>query len=147
MLEIHTVTFSDKELVVSLYSRGCVYAPLTDFPRLANASKENLQDFFISFTGIHWEKLNEDLSINGLARDYGIGYFEGGNFTRIHAGEILLDGLYVREVSVEDFAKTIGESYCDIRAIIDGEQDIDKKMADKLAEYFKTTSSEFWLKI
>ncbi len=40
--------------------------PLRWFPRLNNASKEERNNYTLSPYGIHWEKLNEDLSFSGF---------------------------------------------------------------------------------
>jgi hypothetical protein len=41
-------------------------ALLAWFPRLLNASPEQLKDFELTPKGIHWDSLDEDISINGL---------------------------------------------------------------------------------
>nr|WP_235844408.1 DUF2442 domain-containing protein [Crenobacter intestini] len=40
--------------------------PLAWFPRLLAASSEQLANFELSTHGIHWDELDEDLSIEGL---------------------------------------------------------------------------------
>ncbi|MCP5514954.1 MAG: DUF2442 domain-containing protein [Spirochaetales bacterium] len=42
--------------------------PLSYFPRLLKASVDQRNDFIISGggTGIHWDKLDEDISVSGL---------------------------------------------------------------------------------
>jgi len=42
--------------------------PLAYFPRLLNASQAQLADYIISGggTGLHWEELDEDISVKGL---------------------------------------------------------------------------------
>ena len=46
----------------------CVVIPVSRFPRLANATNEELQNYRIigGGLGIHWPMLNEDLSVQGL---------------------------------------------------------------------------------
>ena len=34
----------------------------TDWPRLANATEAERQDFHLSYSGIHWPQIDEDLS-------------------------------------------------------------------------------------
>ncbi|WP_232300460.1 DUF2442 domain-containing protein [Desulfonatronovibrio magnus] len=41
------------------------------FPRLLNASPEHLRDYELTAKGIHWDKLNEDISIEGLLAGQG----------------------------------------------------------------------------
>ncbi|MBS3780463.1 MAG: DUF2442 domain-containing protein, partial [Desulfovermiculus sp.] len=40
--------------------------PLAWFPRLLKASPQQLNDFELSPKGIHWDALDEDISIKGL---------------------------------------------------------------------------------
>ena len=41
--------------------------PLNWFPKLLNASDEERNEYEISPFGIHWEKLDEDLSFEGFS--------------------------------------------------------------------------------
>jgi hypothetical protein len=40
--------------------------PLTDFPRLLHATAEQREQVRITSRGLHWESLDEDISIAGL---------------------------------------------------------------------------------
>jgi Protein of unknown function (DUF2442) len=40
--------------------------PLTDFPRLLHATDEQREQVRITSRGLHWESLDEDISIAGL---------------------------------------------------------------------------------
>lgn len=40
-----------------------------DWPRLAHATDEQRQDFHLSYFGIHWPQIDEDLSFEGMFRD------------------------------------------------------------------------------
>ena len=42
------------------------------WPRLKNATKEQLSDFKLSYYGIHWPQLDEDLSFTGMFIDSGL---------------------------------------------------------------------------
>ena len=56
-----------------------VYAVTTDgreasyafsaWPRLANATDGQRRDFRLSYSGIHWPQLDEDLCVDGMFRD------------------------------------------------------------------------------
>lgn len=46
--------------------------PFSQWPRLANATAEERRDFYLSYGGIHWPQLDEDLSFEGLFQDNGI---------------------------------------------------------------------------
>ena len=41
----------------------------SDWPRLANATEEERQDFHLSYSGIHWPQIDEDLSFEGMFVD------------------------------------------------------------------------------
>jgi Protein of unknown function (DUF2442) len=48
-------------------STGCIKShPLTWFPKLMNATMEQRANFTLSPFGIHWEDLDEDLSLEGF---------------------------------------------------------------------------------
>lgn len=38
----------------------------SDWPRLAHATDEQRRDFYLSYGGIHWPQLDEDLSFEGM---------------------------------------------------------------------------------
>jgi uncharacterized protein DUF2442 len=40
--------------------------PLSWFPRLFSASREQLENYELSPYGLHWEELDEDISVAGL---------------------------------------------------------------------------------
>ncbi len=40
--------------------------PLSWFKTLANATEEQRNNFFMSYEGVHWEELDEDLSFEGF---------------------------------------------------------------------------------
>lgn len=60
--------FSDHKLFVLLNDGREIGVPLVWFPKLRSASAEDLQQwrFIGDGIGIHWETLNEDISIEGL---------------------------------------------------------------------------------
>jgi Protein of unknown function (DUF2442) len=51
---------------VELDDGRTIGVPLAWFPRLLRASAEQRADFFLSRDGIHWEAIDEDISIAGL---------------------------------------------------------------------------------
>ena len=63
-----SVRLDDTNLWIQLADGRQLGVPLVYFPRLLNAKKEDLNDFELSGggRGIHWEKLDEDISIKGL---------------------------------------------------------------------------------
>lgn len=61
-----SVRFDVNNMWVELSDGRTLGIPLAWFPRLLHARPEQLQNFDLSFAGIHWEELDEDISIEGL---------------------------------------------------------------------------------
>jgi len=61
-----TVRFDENTMWVDLLDGRTIGVPLAWFPRLACASILQLEGFELSSRGIHWESLDEDISIDGL---------------------------------------------------------------------------------
>ena len=64
------VEFSGDALSVSLRDGRVITVPLAWYPRLLNATPEQLQNWKIAGGGygLHWPDLDEDLSTEGLLR-------------------------------------------------------------------------------
>jgi uncharacterized protein DUF2442 len=60
------VTFDEDNMWVELSDGRTLGVPLAWFPRLLNASHEQLENYELSPFGLHWEALDEDVSIAGL---------------------------------------------------------------------------------
>ena len=60
------VKFDDDSMWVDLDDGRTIGVPLVWFPRLLNATKNDLKNYTISPSGLHWESLDEDISIEGL---------------------------------------------------------------------------------
>jgi Protein of unknown function (DUF2442) len=60
------VRFDDATMWVSLSDGRILGVPLAWFPRLLPASPADLLKYELSSTGIHWEDLDEDISVAGL---------------------------------------------------------------------------------
>jgi len=60
-------SFSEHELVVTLADARVISVPLEWFPRLRKATKDQRANWRLigSGEGIHWEDLDEDLSVAG----------------------------------------------------------------------------------
>jgi len=65
------VRFDDDNLWVDLDDGRVVGVPLAWFPRLLAATPEQRTAFELSPRGIHWEALDEDISIDGLLAGHG----------------------------------------------------------------------------
>ncbi len=63
---ISKVWFEDDKIFVQTKNGEKRSHPLCWFPKLQKASKEALESFTLSPFGIHWEKLDEDLSFDGF---------------------------------------------------------------------------------
>lgn len=64
--EATDVRFDDDSMWVSLSDGRTLGVPLVWYPRLLNGSPSAREDFFISPSGIHWDGLDEDVSIEGM---------------------------------------------------------------------------------
>jgi len=65
-ISAENVKFDDDSMWVDLTDGRTIGVPLVWFPRLLNASKADRNNFSISPNGLHWESLDEDISIEGL---------------------------------------------------------------------------------
>ncbi len=65
-----SVEFTDDDLIVSLVDGRKVTVPLVWFPRLAEATKAQLEKYELlgDGEGIHWPEIDEDLSVARLLR-------------------------------------------------------------------------------
>jgi hypothetical protein len=61
-----SVRFDDGNMWVELSDGRTLGIPLAWFPRLLHASLEQRENFELSARGIHWDELDEDISIDGL---------------------------------------------------------------------------------
>lgn len=60
------VWFDEDSLWVELNDARILGVPLAWFPRLLNASPIQREAFELSAFGIHWDELDEDISVQGL---------------------------------------------------------------------------------
>ena len=60
------IRFDEAQMWVELEDGRTLGIPLVWFPRLLRGTAEQRADFFISPSGIHWDDLDEDISIAGL---------------------------------------------------------------------------------
>ncbi len=65
------VRFDDDSMWVHLDDGRVMAVPLAWFPRLLAATPEQRMQFELSPRGIHWEALDEDISIDGLLAGHG----------------------------------------------------------------------------
>ncbi|MDQ6435446.1 DUF2442 domain-containing protein [Mesorhizobium sp. LHD-90] len=60
------VWFDADSLWLDLSDGRTLSVPLVWFPRLLRASPDQREQFTISTRGLHWEELDEDISVEGL---------------------------------------------------------------------------------
>lgn len=67
-IRVRTVAVTQHELVVGLMDGRTIAAPLSWYPRLANATPEQRARWVICGAGygIHWPDIDEDLDTEGL---------------------------------------------------------------------------------
>jgi len=60
------VRFDDNIMWVELSDGRMLGIPLAWFPRLLHATPEQRQKCELTFSGLHWDELDEDISVAGL---------------------------------------------------------------------------------
>lgn len=65
-MQIQSVWFDEQYIYIKTDVGHIVGNPLSWFPRLANATLEQRSQFEISPFGVHWDSLDEDLSLDGF---------------------------------------------------------------------------------
>jgi uncharacterized protein DUF2442 len=76
-----SVWFDDNSMWVELVDGRTLGIPLAWFPRLLHATPEQRQKFELTVNGIHWDELDEDISVAGLLA----GRSDGTRSTKIAA--------------------------------------------------------------
>ena len=66
-----SVRFDDNSMWVDLSDGRVIAVPLAWFPRLLHATPEQLQRVEISLKGLHWDELDEDITVAGLLAGVG----------------------------------------------------------------------------
>ena len=66
-----SVSFDEDSFWLDLSDGRTLGVPLAWFPRLLRASPEQREKVSISARGLHWEDLDEDISIEGLLAGQG----------------------------------------------------------------------------
>lgn len=60
------VRFEEDSFIVELEDGRTLGVPLAWFPRLLHAKPAERKKFYLSRAGIHWDALDEDISVAGL---------------------------------------------------------------------------------
>ena len=66
-----SVRFDDNSMWVDLSDGRVIAVPLAWFPRLLHASAQQREQVEFSSQGLHWEEIDEDVSIAGLLAGIG----------------------------------------------------------------------------
>jgi Protein of unknown function (DUF2442) len=61
-----SVSFSDDHMSVGLEDGRMITVPVAWYPRLAKASAEQRLAYDLSPAGIHWDEIDEDISVEGM---------------------------------------------------------------------------------
>ncbi|MZG49261.1 DUF2442 domain-containing protein [Dickeya solani] len=61
-----TIYFSNEYLHIQAAGKALLTIPLKNFPRLERATVEQRNNFRLSYRGVHWETLDEDINIGAL---------------------------------------------------------------------------------
>jgi Protein of unknown function (DUF2442) len=63
---------TDEDMMwVDLEDGRTLGVPLVWYPRLLHATQPQRENFFLSPSGIHWDEIDEDISVAGLLAGYG----------------------------------------------------------------------------
>ncbi len=70
---IQSVGFGDKKMYIELSTNRILAVPYTYTKRLESASRSDLEEYRLiaNGIGIHFEKIDEDISLEGILRDFG----------------------------------------------------------------------------
>ncbi len=70
---VKSIGFGDEKMYIELNSSRVLTVPYTYTKRLENAKIEDLKDYRLiaNGLGIHFNKIDEDLSINAIMKDFG----------------------------------------------------------------------------
>jgi hypothetical protein len=60
------VRFDDAQMWIDLEDGRTLGIPLVWFPRLLRATPQQREVVFLSPSGLHWEEIDEDISVAGL---------------------------------------------------------------------------------
>ena len=70
---IQSVGFGNEKMYIELSTNRVLAVPYTYTERLASATKKDLEDYRLiaNGIGIHFNKIDEDISLEGIIRDFG----------------------------------------------------------------------------
>jgi len=107
--------------------------PIRLYPRLYNASHEQLQDYYFSPMGIHWPKLDEDLSFEG--------FFLTENHPKNNSALCKLFFEYP-ELNLRQVAKSAGLNTTLLQQYVDGHKKPSAERLKQIEEYLHRLGKE-----
>jgi len=60
------VSFDEDTMSVALDDGRTITVPLAWYPRLLGAKRDQLEAYELSPSGVHWDELDEDISVQGM---------------------------------------------------------------------------------
>ena len=72
-LLINSIGLSDKKMFIELNNERILKVPYSYTPKLKNATQSQLKSYRLiaNGIGIHFDKIDEDISLEGIIRDFG----------------------------------------------------------------------------
>ncbi len=64
--DISKIWMTDSSIWIELHDGRCGEEQFANYSRLANANDTQRQNFQLSYLGIHWPEIDEDLSFDGF---------------------------------------------------------------------------------
>ena len=71
LVRAQSIAFNDDSMQVQLSDGRVLSVPLAWFPRLLHATPAQRASYTLSTRGLHWEDLDEDISVEGLLAGVG----------------------------------------------------------------------------
>jgi hypothetical protein len=81
------IRFEGEKFWVDLSDGRTLGVPLSWFPVLAAATPKQRQAFYLSSRGLHWDEIDEDISVEGLLQGYGDMTNRGKRMAKASAAE------------------------------------------------------------
>lgn len=72
---IHKVWLDDTRVYLETESGRRASTPISNWRNLAKGTDVQRQHFYLSYTGIHWPDLDEDLGFEGIFAEAGLGSY------------------------------------------------------------------------
>ena len=107
--------WTDEKQVYARTQDGLVASyPFMAWPRLREATTDQRNDFYLSYTGIHWPQIDEDLSFEGMFHDAGLCEITPSEDSICYIPENLTHEIHIQDLrdldrAAGEFLEAIGE--------------------------------------